>query len=72
MEEITEERIFSPLWENYLRKLDDLHLEEKTKWMKEVEPIIELPFYTKNFFPLSEAEFLEKLESDELFKQKWG
>jgi len=75
METNTEEKevkVYSPLWENYLEKLNDLGLEEKTKWMKIVDPLVELPFVTKNYFPLAEREFLEKLESDESFKEKWG
>jgi hypothetical protein len=72
METNTEEKVYSPLWENYLEKLDDLGLVEKTKWMKIVDPLVELPFVTKNYFPLSEREFLDKLESDESFKKMWG
>ncbi len=69
METNTEEKVYSPLWENYLEKLDDLGL---AKWMKIVDPLVELPFVTKNYFPLSEREFLDKLESDESFKKMWG
>jgi hypothetical protein len=72
MEKNIEEKIYSPLWESYLTKLDDLDIVEKTKWMKIVEPLVELPFVTKNYFPLSESEFLEKVESDQNFKEKWG
>lgn len=72
METNIEEKVYSPLWENYLSKLDDLGLEEKTKWMKIVDPLVELPFTTTNFFPLAEQEFLDKLDSDESFKKMWG
>ena len=72
METNIEEKIYSPLWESYLTKLDDLDIVEKTKWMKIVDPLVELPFVTKNYFPLSEREFLDKLESDESFKKMWG
>lgn len=71
-ENIEVENTFDPLWENYLQKLDDLDIVEKTKWMKLVEPLIELPFITKNYFPLNQTEFLEKMEKDLEFKEKWG
>jgi hypothetical protein len=66
------EKTYNPLWESYLVKLDDMDPFEKTKWMKAVDPLVELPFYTKNYFPLAEKEFLDLLESDEEFKEKWG
>ena len=70
-ETTTEEKVFDPRWENYLITLDSLDIVEKTKWMKSVENLIDLPFITKNYFPLAEREFLEKLENDEIFKLKW-
>ena len=70
-ETTTEEKVFDPRWENYLTTLDSLDIVEKTKWMKPVENLIDLPFITKNYFPLAEREFLEKLENDESFKLKW-
>jgi len=71
-EQIEIEKIYDPLWEDYLTKLDDLDIVEKTKWMKMVEPLIELPYYTQNYFPFAEQEFLELLETDLEFKEKWG
>lgn len=72
MEAQQEEKVWNPLWENYLQKLDDLNIVEKTRWMKQVESLIDLPFITKNFFPLSQEEFLEKMENDSEFKEKWS
>jgi len=71
-ENVEVERTYDPLWESYLTKLEDLEIVEKTKWMKIVAPLIELPFATKNFFPLSQKEFFEKMENDIEFKEKWG
>lgn len=71
-ENIEIEKTFDPLWENYLQKLENLDIVEKTKWMKIVTPLVELPFITKNYFPLNQEEFFEKMESDTEFKEKWG
>lgn len=69
---IETEKIYNPIWENYLTKLEELDPFEKTKWMKAVDPLIELPFYTKNYFPFSESEFLDLLQNDDEFNEKWG
>ena len=61
-----------PLWKNYVEEMEKLNLAEQTKWMKEVEPPVDVPFAKKSFHIYDEIEFLEKLENDEVFNKKWG
>ena len=61
-----------PLWKNYIEEMDKLNLAEQTKWMKEVEPPVDVPFAKKTFNLYTEVEFLEKLETDPNFDIRWG
>jgi hypothetical protein len=62
----------NPIWRNYIEKLEEMNLEEQTKWMKEIELPPNVPFAKKSFVAYIEEDFLDKLNNDETFKERWG
>jgi hypothetical protein len=61
-----------PLWRNYMDKLGEMNPKEQTEWMEQIDPGVELPFPTKSYSAYSEEDFLEMLDKDEVFRDKWG
>ncbi len=56
----------NPLWRKYVDNVDM----NNTKYLKEVKIKTSLPL--SSFSILSEEEFLDKLKTDEEFREKWG
>jgi hypothetical protein len=56
----------NPLWRKYVDNVDM----NNTKYLKEVKIKTSLP--SSSFSILSEEEFLDKLKTDEEFREKWG
>jgi hypothetical protein len=56
----------NPLWRKYMDNVDM----NNTKYLKEVKIKNSLP--SSSFSILSEEEFLDKLKTDEEFREKWG
>jgi hypothetical protein len=61
-----------PSWNRYVNEMEKLNLEEQTKWMKETIPPVDAPFAKKTFNLYTEVEFLEKIDTDQSFRDKWG
>ena len=57
----------NPLWRKYVDMNVDMN---NTKYLKEVKIKTSLP--SSSFSILSEEEFLDKLKTDEEFREKWG
>jgi hypothetical protein len=62
----------SPLWRRYVDELERMDLVEQTVWMKEIDLPPDTPFGKKAFVAYTEEDFLDKLNTDKSFEEKWG